>query len=289
MKIRNESGITLVTLVITIIIMLILSGIVVSLTLGQDGIIAKTQEAKKKQIIAEAKEKIGVELLAAQTEAIEKDKTLEQEQIENIVSKYGELQEDKNTIILKNKGYQISLLEIYNGITTMKNDSEYQAKIALLEQQIEILKKQLKDAETLEDNKVLYYVSGAVYNSSSTSSNGSIVMPNIEAQYVSLPDGKFVASILSNKITLESNKLTLPKGSYTFESFVPVRGATWGAGYKVFDTNGKLIVDHTYTGTVEDFAKTNFDLEEPTDITIYWYRKSKGWYDLTYYKIETRQ
>lgn len=285
----SNQGITLITLVITIIIMLILSGIVLVLTLGNGGIITKAQEAKKKQIIAEAKEKIGVELLTAQAEAIEKDKVLEQEQIENVISKYGQLQEDGDTIILNSNGYKISLLEIYKGTTiTGKSNVEYEAKIAALEQQIETLKKQLKDAETLENDKILYYVSGAVY-SSTTSPNGSIVMPSIETRYVSVPDGKFVATTLSNKTILENNKLTLPKGSYTFESFVPYRGATWGAGYKVFDTNGKIIVDHTYTGTIEEFAETNFDLEEPTDIIIYWYRKSVGWYDLTYYKIVTRQ
>lgn len=59
MKRKNNEGITLVALVITIILMLILVGVVLNLTLGQDGLIAKAKEAKKKQILAEAKEKIG--------------------------------------------------------------------------------------------------------------------------------------------------------------------------------------------------------------------------------------
>ena len=120
------------------------------------------------------------------------------------------------------------------------------------------------------------------------STDGSIAMPDIETQYFRVPDGKFIATILSNKITLENNKLTLPKGSYTFESYVPTKGEAYGVGYKVFDTDGKLIADHTHTGTVEEFAKTNFDLEKTTDITIYWYRKSTGWIDLTYYKIKNQ-
>ena len=159
---KKNKGITLIALIVTIIILLILAGSVLILTLGDSGIIAKAKEAKKKQILANAKEKIGIELLTAQAEAIEKDRILDQEQIENIISKYGELQEDGDTI---DNGYKISLLEIYTGTTiTEKSTAEYEAEIALLEKQIETLKKQLKDAEATENNKILYYVSGAIYS-----------------------------------------------------------------------------------------------------------------------------
>lgn len=162
---KKNKGITLIALIVTIIILLILAGSVLILTLGDSGIIAKAKEAKKKQILANAKEKIGIELLTAQAEAIEKDRILDQEQIENIISKYGELQEDGDTIILKDNGYKISLLEIYTGTTiTEKSTAEYEAEIALLEQQIETLKEQLKNAEATENNKILYYVSGAIYS-----------------------------------------------------------------------------------------------------------------------------
>ena len=270
--------------------MLILAGCVLVLTMGENGLITKAQEAKKKQIIAEAKENIGMDLLGAEAEAIQKNEILEQEEIKMIISKYGELQQDGDTIILKNNGYQITLSEIYNARTEMGNDSEYKAKIALLEQQIENLKKQLEDMEAIDNNKTLYHVSGSIHDtrSSEISANGSIAMPSIEAKFIGIPGGKLVATVLSNKITLKNNALTLPKGLYTFESFVPQRGATWGAGYKVFDASGNVMVDHTYTGTVEDFAVTNFELEQETDITIYWYRKDSRWYDLIYYTIKTQ-
>lgn len=72
---------------------------------GENGIFTKAQEAKKAQTIAEANEKIGTEILAAQMEAIERNEELEQSQLEDIISKYGELQEDGDTIILKDNGY----------------------------------------------------------------------------------------------------------------------------------------------------------------------------------------
>ncbi|MBO5478369.1 MAG: hypothetical protein J6A04_01415 [Clostridia bacterium] len=42
---KGQKGITLVALVITIIVLLILAGITISLTLGQDGILKRAQEA----------------------------------------------------------------------------------------------------------------------------------------------------------------------------------------------------------------------------------------------------
>ena len=44
---KGQKGITLVALVITIIVLLILAGITISLTLGQDGILKKAEEAGK--------------------------------------------------------------------------------------------------------------------------------------------------------------------------------------------------------------------------------------------------
>ncbi len=42
---KGQKGITLVALVITIIVLLILAGITISLTIGEDGIIRRAQDA----------------------------------------------------------------------------------------------------------------------------------------------------------------------------------------------------------------------------------------------------
>ena len=279
MKRKNNEGITLVALVITIILMLILAGVVVNLTLGQDGIIAKTKEAKKKQILAEAKEKIGVELLTAQAEAIEKDKTLEQEQIENVISKYGQLQEDGDTIILNNNGYEISLLEIYKGTTiTGESNAEYEAKIAALEQQIEKLKEQLNSAPS---NEVLYS-----YCTSIHTRNVSIVETDVTRN-----TGRGSNDVVWGICTFKSEKLnsngalSLPAGRYTFSSIVPTRIPTYGVGYKVFSENGDIIVDHTSAALENTYASTDFELSEQTNITVKWYRTNSNWTDLACYTI----
>lgn len=53
---KKESGITLVALVVTIIVLLILAGVAISLTIGQNGIITRAQNATQKWDEAEKDE-----------------------------------------------------------------------------------------------------------------------------------------------------------------------------------------------------------------------------------------
>ncbi len=151
----NESnGITLVALVVTIVVLIILAGIAISMTVGDNGIFTKAKEAKRLQITSEAKEKLGTEILDAQVEAIERNEELEQQQVEDIISKYGVLQDDKDTIVLNDTGYEISLLEIYQGTTTSTGSyTENKAKIELLEGQVKRLQEQLDSTSQTADEK----------------------------------------------------------------------------------------------------------------------------------------
>ena len=97
----EEKGITLIALVVTIIILLILAGVTIAFSSGENGLIGKAREARKAQIIGETKEAIGLEITEAYTEAVIRGEGLEKKQVEDIVNKYGELQEDGDTIITK--------------------------------------------------------------------------------------------------------------------------------------------------------------------------------------------
>lgn len=55
---NNSHGITLIALVITVIVMLILAGVSLNATIGDNGIITKAQEAKFKQAISAYKEQV---------------------------------------------------------------------------------------------------------------------------------------------------------------------------------------------------------------------------------------
>lgn len=52
-KVKKKNAITLLALVITIVIMLLLAGIVIQMTLGENGLIAKSTQAQKEQAKAE--------------------------------------------------------------------------------------------------------------------------------------------------------------------------------------------------------------------------------------------
>ena len=149
----NAKGITLVSLAVTIIVLIILAGVAINVTLGENGIFNKAKEAKRMQLEAEYKEKIGTDILAAQVEAIARNEELEDEQIKDIISNYGELQEDGDTIKIKYSDIEVSLTDIYKGTTTSNGSyTENKAKIELLEKQVEKLQKQLEQATTDGDS-----------------------------------------------------------------------------------------------------------------------------------------
>ncbi len=62
---RNEKGITLIALVVTIIVLLILAGISISMLTGQNGILNRAQEAKEKTETAQKDEEIRLTVMSS--------------------------------------------------------------------------------------------------------------------------------------------------------------------------------------------------------------------------------
>ena len=142
--IKKAKGITLISLVITIIILLILAGVTLSLTLGDNGIITQAQKAKEAQEIAAIKEDIQLAILDKE---LEKGGTgLTQEELEEIAGNYGELQEDGNTIKTED-GYEIDIGEIYKpgGGTSNPGSGASDEEIAALEEKIKELEQTVED------------------------------------------------------------------------------------------------------------------------------------------------
>ncbi len=142
--IKNANGVTLMSLVITIIILLILAGVTLSLTLGDNGIITQAGEAKKAQEIAAIKEDIQLEILDKEME--KGGAGLSQEELEEILGNYGELQEDGNTI-KTDEGYEIDIDEIYKpgGGTSNPGSGASDEEIAALEEKIKELEQTVED------------------------------------------------------------------------------------------------------------------------------------------------
>lgn len=86
---KNKFGITLIALIITIIVMLILAGITISLTLGQNGIINLAQKAGQNHIDAENKEKEDLEELYSSMMVATNDDskiTISMEDLNNLIN-----------------------------------------------------------------------------------------------------------------------------------------------------------------------------------------------------------
>ncbi len=130
MNIRKNNGITLITLVITIVVLIILAGISINLVLGENGLFTKAKDAAKNMEIASLKEKISTELLTLQTENIENNFALEKGDVERILRKYGTVikSEDGNITGLQptGKDYEIPFEEIWQGeMTNSYNEKKH--------------------------------------------------------------------------------------------------------------------------------------------------------------------
>jgi len=67
---RNQKGITLIALVITIIVLLILAGVSIAMLTGENGILTNASEAQARTDYNNAVEKIDIALQAIKTEAL---------------------------------------------------------------------------------------------------------------------------------------------------------------------------------------------------------------------------
>ena len=65
MKRINNRGITLIALVITIIVLLILTGVTIATLTGENGILTKATEASKKTEVSNEQEQVGLAYIAA--------------------------------------------------------------------------------------------------------------------------------------------------------------------------------------------------------------------------------
>ena len=68
---RNQKGITLIALVITIIVLLILAGVSIAMLTGNNGLLTQSTKARDDTARAEVVERINMELQAAYSEALQ--------------------------------------------------------------------------------------------------------------------------------------------------------------------------------------------------------------------------
>ena len=58
--VKNKKGITLIALVVTIVVLLILAGVTISLLLDENGIIAKSKDARTETRVSQIEDEVGM-------------------------------------------------------------------------------------------------------------------------------------------------------------------------------------------------------------------------------------
>ncbi len=266
---QSEKAITLISLVITIIILLILAGVTLSLTLGENGIITQAQKAKEAGEIAAIKEDFQLAILDKE---LEKGGTgITKEELEEIAGNFGELQEDGNTIITDD-GYEIKIDEIYQeGATGGSGSSD--EEIAALEEKIKELQQTVEDLNntktelegTIEDlNKQLEEeqennaalqeqienLTGQVDSLNKTKEQLEATIKDLNTEIASLKEKQAtgnatVADVLENKTFSNSSEVgltgTMPNRGAVTQSLNAGGSYTIPAGYH--NGSGKIIAN----------------------------------------------
>lgn len=96
---KKVEGLTLMALVITIIVLLILAGIVLNLTIGQNGIFTRAEIASNTWENAKIKEKLGMVVASVEIDEVGYEE-LSQNSLQNELNKYFD---DEETIVRKIK------------------------------------------------------------------------------------------------------------------------------------------------------------------------------------------
>ena len=118
---KDMKGITLIALVITIIVLLILAGVSIAMLTGKNGILSQANTAKTQTEIADAKEQAKLDIVAWQSDKMEKgkDSTLSDSIIKGILTGKDYVKEAKDTSFITAKGdHEIPYSDLYTKTDT---------------------------------------------------------------------------------------------------------------------------------------------------------------------------
>ncbi len=106
--VKSKTGITLIALVVTVIVLLILAGVTIATLTGNNGIIIQAKQAKENNNSETVKEKVEVEIL----KSIDKKGNLDENTFEKNVTeniKGSTVTKSGNSLIVKADGYEVTV------------------------------------------------------------------------------------------------------------------------------------------------------------------------------------
>ena len=231
-KTRSKiSGITLIALVITIIVLLILAGVTIGTLTGDNGILNKAQEAKIETEKTEIIEQINLEIIGNKIETENYgDSTITQGKLEELLSKYGDINYNEDGTIKSlttEKNYEIPIEEIYPyEIEMEKNVQGYAINIPnAREQKIENL---VIYGDTLNDGTAL-------------GSEGNIILKVTGKNIIS-------DSNANQEVEMQESGISRPEPSYSRYE------------YAISTGNSGLVIDNENEYTISFYLKKYDDM-----------------------------
>ena len=139
---KNKKGITLIALVVTIVVLLILAGVTISLLLDENGIIAKSKDARIETRASQVEDEVG---MWKQHNFINKESNQEQESADtmlaSLISKKllteDEIDRDQELITIKKKDGTIIKEISYSSVTINISKSPENKKSGYVELTVE--------------------------------------------------------------------------------------------------------------------------------------------------------
>ena len=129
-KNKNQKGITLIALIVTIIVLLILAGATISTITGENGIVGKANDSKERTGKADIIEETRLEISDKQ---IESEGDLYKSDFVEILESKGTLSDEVDIldkILTTEEGYKIPVKDIYDG--NLKEDINKEEKITFI-------------------------------------------------------------------------------------------------------------------------------------------------------------
>ena len=102
----SNQAITLISLVITIIILIILAGVAINLSIGENGIFKRVKIGKEQYMEAQAREKLETVLIEAVIEKETNENYNNKEFLDNMLEEKG-MNVNENTVIVDNYNFKI--------------------------------------------------------------------------------------------------------------------------------------------------------------------------------------
>ena len=193
---KNQKGITLVSLVITIIVLIILAGISINILLGDNGIITKAQQAKENTILAQEEELKNLNELYSQ--------------LNYIGYSNGSTGDIDNEAIQKLEAFKKTIAEAITeqGIETQETDSA------------EVMAENIKKLNNTNKPATLSITVSSTNSDANNTEYGKFVFDNTEFQYKYVTQNGTKTAISSGVLTFNWSGYKSAANSYINQTFV---------------------------------------------------------------------